>query len=91
MVTTLAVLDELQEQLLTWEREPNSREGAIIAWEDGLVASEIALGRACMEHDAERKAVQQDCLSRMCVLTSDSKHSINFSHMLEERQILLSL
>jgi hypothetical protein len=43
---------ELQEQLLTQE-ELDSREGAITAWEDGLVASKHALGRACLEHDAE--------------------------------------
>jgi hypothetical protein len=54
MVVMSTVLDELQEQLLTRERELYSREGAIIAWENGLVASECTLGRACMEHDTKR-------------------------------------
>jgi hypothetical protein len=33
------VADELQGQLLAQERELDSREGVIAAWEDGLVAS----------------------------------------------------
>jgi hypothetical protein len=49
-----AVLDKLWMQLLAWERELDSREGAIIAWEDGLVASECALERVCMERNTER-------------------------------------
>jgi hypothetical protein len=47
-----------------------------------------------MERDAEHaqtEAVQQDYLTRSRALTSSSKHSINFSKMLDERQILLSL
>jgi hypothetical protein len=50
---TSAVLDELQRQLLTREGELDNKEGATIEWEDGLAASEHALGRAYMEHDAE--------------------------------------
>jgi hypothetical protein len=44
---------ELHEQLLDRERELNNREGAIVAWEDELVASKCTLGRACMECDVE--------------------------------------
>jgi hypothetical protein len=51
-VATSAVTIELREQLLARERELESREGAITAWEDGLVAFECALGRVRMEHDA---------------------------------------
>jgi hypothetical protein len=40
------VVVELREQLLAHERGLDSREGAIMAGEDGLVASECALGRA---------------------------------------------
>jgi hypothetical protein len=47
------MLDELWVQLLARERELDSREGTIVAGEDGLVASECTLGRACMEHNAE--------------------------------------
>jgi hypothetical protein len=32
------VVVELREQLLAWERELESREGTVVAWEDGLVA-----------------------------------------------------
>jgi hypothetical protein len=46
------VADELQEQLLAREWELGSREGAITAWEDGLVDSEHALGRACEERNS---------------------------------------
>jgi hypothetical protein len=46
------MVDELREQLLAWEREVDSRECAIISWEDGLAASERTLGRACIEREA---------------------------------------
>jgi hypothetical protein len=78
--STMAV--ELQEQLLTRDKELDSRKCAIIAWEDGLAALEHALGRACMERDAERtqaEAAQQDYLARTRAFTSISKHSINFN------------
>jgi hypothetical protein len=47
------VAAELQEQLLDRERELDSREGAITAWEVGLVASQCTLERVFMERDAE--------------------------------------
>jgi hypothetical protein len=53
VVATSAVLDELWVQLLARERELDSREGTIVAGEDGLVASECTLGRACMERNTE--------------------------------------
>jgi hypothetical protein len=88
------VPSELQEQLLTRERELDNKEGTIITWEDSLTASECTLGRACMEHDTERaqdEVVRQDYLAKTHAFTSGSKHSINFSRTLEECQILLSL
>jgi hypothetical protein len=57
------------------------------------VALECALGRACVECDAEyahAEAAQQDYRDRLRGFTSSSNHSINFSWMLEESQILLS-
>jgi hypothetical protein len=63
-------------------------------WEGGLATSECTLGRACIEHNVERtqaEVVWQDCLARTRASTSSSRHSINFSRMLEEREILLSL
>jgi DnaJ-domain-containing protein 1 len=47
-----------------------------------------------VEHDtecAQAEAVQKDYRARLHAFTSGSKHSFNFSQMLEERQILLSL
>jgi hypothetical protein len=64
----LAMVIELQEQLLVQERELGSRENALIAWEDDLAATERALGRARMECDAEcdrAEAVQWDYRARM--------------------------
>jgi hypothetical protein len=81
---------ELQAQLLSQERELDSQKGAIITWEDGLMASERTLCRACREH-TQTEVVLHDYLARSRALTSSSKHSINFNMMLEERQILLSL
>jgi hypothetical protein len=48
----LAVVVEVQEQLLFWERELDSRECAIAAWEDGLAAFERTLWKECTEYDA---------------------------------------
>jgi hypothetical protein len=53
-IATSTVMEELQEKFLARERELDNREDAIIAWEDGLTASKCALGRACMERNAER-------------------------------------
>jgi hypothetical protein len=41
------VLTELQDQLLARGREIGSHEGAIIAWEESLVAFDCALMEAC--------------------------------------------
>jgi hypothetical protein len=72
----------------------DSREGAIALCEDGLAASEHALGRACAERDAEcpqAEAAWQDYHFGLHAFSSGSKHSINFNQMLEEHQILLFL
>jgi hypothetical protein len=45
----------------------------------------------CDVEPAQTKVVQQDYLTRSHALTSSTKHSLNFSRMLEECQILLSL
>jgi hypothetical protein len=53
VVVTSVVVVELQEQLLAWERELESREGTVAAQDDGLATSECTL-RVRMEHDVER-------------------------------------
>jgi hypothetical protein len=88
------MVDEMREQLLAWERELDSREGAIATWEYGLAIFECALGRACAERDAasaQAEVAWHDNHTRLCAFTSGSKHSMNFNRMFEERQILLSL
>jgi hypothetical protein len=42
---------KLQEPLLAREGELDSKDGATVVREDGLVAFECTLGRACMEYD----------------------------------------
>jgi hypothetical protein len=53
-VATLAAAIDLQEQLLAWETELESRKGAITMREVGLVAFEHALRRVHLKHDASR-------------------------------------
>jgi hypothetical protein len=50
--TAHSVAVELQGQHHAWERELDSREGAIVAREEGLVASACALGEVHVECDA---------------------------------------
>jgi hypothetical protein len=62
-------------------------------WEDGLAASEHALGRACMECDAERaktEAVRQDYTSHfvhkaLSQLQQDVGGAIDPSFLIEKR------
>jgi hypothetical protein len=49
-----AVVAELQEQLLARERELDSREGAIVTWEESLLVSARTLREASAESDATR-------------------------------------
>jgi hypothetical protein len=46
MAVTLAVVEQLQEQLLAQEEELCGREGAIVVWEVELVTAEHALEKA---------------------------------------------
>jgi hypothetical protein len=54
VVATSTVVVELREQLLTRERELESKEGVIAAWEDGLAAFEHALRRVRSKRDTSR-------------------------------------
>jgi hypothetical protein len=67
---------ELQGQLLARERELDSREGAITAWEDGLAAFEHTLGevmKECCTGHIRAEAVQQDFFAQAHVSHSRSK------------------
>jgi hypothetical protein len=67
---------ELQGQLLAQERELDSEEGAIVEWEEGLVAFARALEEVCMEHDASHTrvdAIQWDFFTQPCASNSWSK------------------
>jgi hypothetical protein len=55
---TPAMVVQLWEQLLLRERELNEWENALMAREDDAVATEHALGRACMECDVEHDRVE---------------------------------
>jgi hypothetical protein len=52
MVVEPAVIVELREHLLVWERELDERENTLMAIKHGVVEAERALGRACLECDA---------------------------------------
>jgi hypothetical protein len=57
---------ELQEKLLAQKRELDSREGAIVAWEEGMVAFARTLREVHAKHDTSRAradAVQWDFFS----------------------------
>jgi hypothetical protein len=79
---------ELQEPLLAREREPDSREGAIITCEVGLVAFVRVLMEVCMERDASHAradAVQRDFFSQEHNSSSRSKQLSGLGRALEER------
>jgi hypothetical protein len=85
---------ELQAQLLARERELDSREGAIITWEEGLAALARALWEACVNHNASHvraDAVQWDFFAQAHSSGSTSKKLADLNRMLEEHKILLCL
>jgi hypothetical protein len=49
----LVMAIELQDQLVVRERELDTREGTLMTRENGLVAFECTIGRACAESDVE--------------------------------------
>jgi hypothetical protein len=84
------VVVELREQLLAQKRELDSREGAIMVWEDDPVASMCALGRVCVECDTKcdrAEIVRQDYQARIHAFTTGCRCSFNFNQILEEPQI----
>jgi hypothetical protein len=89
-----AMAVELLEQLLAQERELDSREGILMAQEDGMVASECSLGRVHMECDSEcdrAEVVQLDYLARVHTFTAGCRHSLDFGRVLEGCQFFLSM
>jgi hypothetical protein len=72
-VTISATADELLEQLFTQEKELNSREHALAAREDDLVASECTLGTVRVECDTKcdrAEAIRQDYQARLSASTA---------------------
>jgi hypothetical protein len=85
---------ELQGQLLAQERELDSREGAIIMWEEGLVAFACTLGEVCAERDASRACadvVPRDFFTQVRASSSWSKQLTDLGRMLEEHEIPLCM
>jgi hypothetical protein len=61
--------------------------------ETGVVAFEKALGRACIEHDAERgkiEATRQEYLEKMRTNTARMKHTLSLDKMPREKKVLLT-
>jgi hypothetical protein len=67
---------ELQGQLLARERELDSREGAMVMWEEGLAALACTLGEERTECDVCcvcADAIQWDFFAQACASSSMSK------------------
>jgi hypothetical protein len=67
------VIAELQKQLTPQERELDSRDGTIIAWEEGLMAYAHALGDVSTGCDADRaglETTQWDFFAYVCTSSS---------------------
>jgi hypothetical protein len=85
---------ELQGQLLARERELDSREGAIVMWEQGLAAFARVLGLVHAERDASHAradATQREIFTQARASSSRSEQLTDLGRTLEERQILLFL
>jgi hypothetical protein len=71
-----AVIVKTQEQLLARERELDSRESTIIAWEEGLTSFARPLDVVSTERDTSRAridAIQWDFLTQVCASISQSR------------------
>jgi hypothetical protein len=88
------VIAELQDQLLAQERELDCRKGAIIAWEESLMAFVRALEEARTDHDAihaHGSDVRCDYFAQGSASSSQSEQSKALNRTLDERVILLHL
>jgi hypothetical protein len=91
-VATLAVAEELQEQLLTCEEELTRREEALAAWEWKARIFEMALVKVSANLDVERakiKATQKEYLDKMETHTTHAQHSLDLHMMLGEKKVQL--
>jgi hypothetical protein len=85
---------ELQGWLLARERELDNHEGAIVMWEEGLVAFAHVLGEVhakCDVSHACADAIQRDFFTQACASSSRSGKLTNLGWTLEVHQILLCL
>jgi hypothetical protein len=88
------VPDFVKEQLLAQERELDSREGAVIAWDEGLMVFARALGEASTECNTSRArvdAVRRDFSAQVCTSSSWYGQLNALSRLLEEHASLLCL
>jgi hypothetical protein len=94
VVVVLAMVTELQEQLLVSERELDSHENTLMAREDYPAATKRTLGRARLECDTEcdrAKAVLQDYRARMHISTTGCRCSLDFDRVLRGCQLILTV
>jgi hypothetical protein len=94
VVSELAVVMELQEQLLAQERGLDERENTILAREHGVVEAERSLRRANVECDAVHDlatTVWEDYRAWMHASTTSWWHSLEFDQVLSGRQFILSM
>jgi hypothetical protein len=85
---------KLQEQFLVQEREQDSRENALMARKDDMVANEHVVGRARMECDAkcdQAEAVRWDYRARMSASIVGCRCSLDFDQVLRGHQFILTV
>jgi hypothetical protein len=94
VVSDLAVIAELRDQLSAQEKELDHREKLLLNREHDMVEAKRALGRARMECDSahdQTGAVWQDYLARLCASTVGRRCSLEFDRVLSGHQFTLSV
>jgi hypothetical protein len=88
------VLAELQEHLLARERELDSREGTVTAWEESLEALACSLVEARAVHDTictHTDAIRRHYLTQVSTSSSQSDRRIALHQSMDEHAAHLGL
>jgi hypothetical protein len=87
-----AVVEELQELLLTWDKELMQREEALAMREEKAGIMDKALAKVSADLDTERtkaEATWKKYLNKMVAHTTRAKHSLGLDKMLGEKKVEL--
>jgi hypothetical protein len=92
VMPAVAVVQVLQELLLTREEVLTRREDTLVVQEEKARISQKALAKVSANLDAERtkaKATQREYLDKMVAHTAHAKHSLSLDKMLGEKNVEL--